>query len=436
MPKSVGFLILAAFAILIIVGCGRGLVSGNTLVPPSSAQSAPPSVSSPGSTASGGSGTTTSPNPPASGSTSTPPATAPVETLYQTGNPEGTAVGFNIDPKDGHLTPVPGEFPIGQSTFTPFAPDPTHRIFVADNGPSHCERADNPCTNDTVVSSVLRDTSSGVLTLEMDNVVLTPQFSGFAFIPSGKFAYAVDSSFSGAQRQIRTFSIDYDSGQISEVAGLGISYGPSSSLFSNPSINVLYGLETLCCAQSGLYAIHSYAVNGDDGSVSEMPGSPVILSGGFWEYATVSQDGKYLYATRPGFIGPGDKVNPQGLAVFSIDQRGMPSGQALATLNLSQGGDELVLHPNGDLVYMSAFHGEIPGLVTTDLHVYKFDPVSGSFTDKDLSASLPSYAVSIITFDSSGRFLYVRGSSVDPILLYDVNQTDGTLTLVGPQPSM
>ena len=345
-----------------------------------------------------------------------------------------TAAGYNIAPATGQLTRLPQVFPITAPVFTSFVSDGKQRIFLSDNGPTQCHLSD--CSYDTKVSSMLRNSSTGDLMPGMDNVVIPVQLTSFTAGPSGKFLYAVqaveDDIYFVPAFFIRAFRIDYQSGAITQQSIPDVPVGASDVLFTHPTLPVLYVLKFPCCILAPTARLHVYSVNEQSGALAEMPQSPMQLSGGNWQDPAISVDGAYLYAHASLTADP-------RLAVFRLDQNGMPQSAPLAVIALPPfpRTQNYSVHPNGKFVYGWGLRPDPanPGRQLTELHVYRLDEAAAGFSQEDISSALPGL-LSTVTFDTAGRHFYMRADPNGPgsLQLFDVDQTSGELTFVGPQP--
>lgn len=281
------------------------------------------------------------------------------------------------------------------------------------------------CTEDTKISTMLRDTATGELTVGADNTLFPIRLSSFAIIPSGNFVYAVQWRGDGTQF-IRGFSIDSSSGGVTQLTIPDVPFGPWGELFAHPILPVVYAFENRCCASARETKLHIYTANDEDGVISEMPDSPVVLSGIFWVSPSISSDGTLFYALSP-------YLNDH-LAIYRLDERGVPQDEAIAVVPLHPFPRTYAyfVHPNGKLIYTWGFHPDN----SVELHVYRFDPDTGTVSEQDLSSIL-SEVLLIFGFDMSGRHMYMRRSwpsSDDPFQMFSVDETTGNLTYVGPEP--
>jgi 6-phosphogluconolactonase (cycloisomerase 2 family) len=269
----------------------------------------------------------------------------------------------------------------------------------------------------------------------MNNVIIPIELKSFVIGASGKFLYAMQTvevpTAYFSVFYIRSFSIDYQSGAITQRAIPDVLVPDSDVLFAHPTLPVLYLLESHCCAVTPSGKLHVYSLDDQSGAVTEMPQSPVELSGGYWQDPSISADGAFLYAHGPLTTDP-------RLAVFRLDQNGVPQSSSLAVTALPPfpGTQSYSVHPNGRFLYGWGFRPDPanPGQQLTDLHMYRLDEAAGSFSQEDISSALPGLLWTV-TFDTSGRHFYMRSdpNGSGSLQLFDVDQTTGDLTYVGPQ---
>jgi len=232
--------------------------------------------------------------------------------------------------------------------------------------------------------------------------------------PSGKFLYIGDAD-SG---QISAFSINRDTGALTEVAGSPFSSGASAFVRIHPSGKFLYAANF----DQGRIAV--FDINSSTGVLSEIAGSPFVLHGLVMSLA-LHPSGNFAYATFAGIDGL------LGIAVFSVDaQTGAITRLSHARLDLQAG--NLTMHPSGKFLYsarnslflMFSSSGGTAGIWTLAV-----DPATGILslpTDRAAATANPTE----VAVDPSGKFAYVTDDIQGTVGQFTIDSNTGVLTHV------
>jgi hypothetical protein len=441
-PLGAGLLLTV---VIMLSGCG-----GTSATPAGAAalSSAPSGGASSNPGASGGT--------PSSGSgsvTSTPPNPTPqptpiiVDTIYvpTSGLTDLGTTGYNIDPNSGHLKKI-GDFAItGFKSFVAdplhaYTSDPQHRIYVRNGGPSQCDRGN--CSADTVFSTVMRNTATGMLSIGMNNVVVPKRFNGMAILPSAKFAYAVEwvQPDDPTTFRIRGFHVDQVSGTLTQVDIGDVPVGNWGPLFAHPKLPFLYEFEDVCyasgCSVLPVTKLHIWSVDDNTGRPTEINGSPTTLAKAAEYFPTISNDGTFFYGATQIANGPDSPQPHFEIDVMRIAGNGVPDGQPLASITslVSPEFETFLVHPGGAIVYGWGWHTTASPGETATIHAYRFDANTNSFSDLDLTAKVPRVDLMPLGFDASGNYFYLGRSADLPFAVYNVNPDSGDLTLVSYGP--
>jgi 6-phosphogluconolactonase len=120
--------------------------------------------------------------------------------------------------------------------------------------------------------------------------------------------------------------------------------------------------------------------------------------------------------------------------VYGLDLengRLVPNDPAIGTVHPGAGPRHLEFHPNGRVVYVI---NEIGNTVT----VFAYDQERGTLKQlQDIPTLPPEFSETSHTADihvhPSGKFVYGSNRGHDSVVIYAVDDTDGTLSLVGYQ---
>lgn len=216
--------------------------------------------------------------------------------------------------------------------------------------------------------------------------------------PAGKFVYVSSTtSTSGAatSSDINAFAVQ-SNGSLKPVPGSPFSMSPSgiTALAMDPKGEYLYATS----GAGGAGAVAGYAINGTNGALTPVPGSPFVVpvgscnpSADFCQQApsdlAIEPTGKYLYAT----LGI-----ESAIAGFAIDR-------STGTLSNLPGSPYAEASPEGDFCPFNAF-GACPN----------------SWTE---------------SIDPSGKFIYVADSNFNDLSIFKLNRSTGVLTYSGASPN-
>ena len=273
------------------------------------------------------------------------------------------------------------------------------------------------------------DPSSGALEpCGLTTGVPNPSF--LALDPSHRFLYAVNElkSFAGAPSgAVSAFSIDTESG------ALGF-------LNSKPT----HGTDPchLTVDPTGRYVLVANFMSGsacvlpirDDGALGDATDfvqhrgasvDPVRQAGPHAHAVTLDSSGRYLFVPDLGI----DK-----LMIYTFDANEgklAPNDEPWVEMSAGAGPRQLVMHPAGGHAYVI---NELDSTMTA----FRYGGDRGSLRKIQTLSTLPqgfrgSNTCAAVQIAPSGQFLYGSNRGHDSIVIFAINQTDGTLTCIGHQ---
>ncbi len=239
-------------------------------------------------------------------------------------------------------------------------------------------------------------------------------------------AYVYATSNKSNPGVVNSYSVDYQSGALVQLAGSGVAVG------RNP--------VTLVAAPNGLFL---YVLNHDDSSVSELsigtdgkiyPQNTYNITGSFPTAAAIDAAGKFLYVTFTYQTGYGPSLpGPGGITVFPINSDNS-LGKPVQTVKVGNNPVALTLNSFNNFIFVldqeAAPNATILGFVES--------PSTGILTTgvgTTISTTTPTVATgfhagvtpSAITEDPTGRFVYVTDQTSNQLIGYSL-QSSGTLT--------
>jgi hypothetical protein len=203
------------------------------------------------------------------------------------------------------------------------------------------------------ISGFAIDRATGALT----DVPNSPRPAGLPFLsdppllhPSGKYLYSVGQDSAG----FFAFRIDCVTGELVSFAGNPISLGDatgSDSLSIHPNGRFLYVLAHKWVNMSRVVRVHTFAIDGSTGALSEVSGSPTpYVPGAPGDHMmTMTSDGGAL-----AFSAEIEGTNTVALYAFHIDgATGLPTAVS-GTLPVTVGGAKtrVIAHPTLPIIYV------------------------------------------------------------------------------------
>jgi 6-phosphogluconolactonase len=314
--------------------------------------------------------------------------------------------GYKLDTNTGALTPLAG---------SPFAGvDLPYGLAIAPN--SDFLAAGN--VNNPGVSLFRVDTNNGSITPVAGSPFATSG-GGFPiqtlFHPSGKFLYA--GMQVSTTSNVWAFSVDSSTGALSPVPGApfpGQTFtggGGVNSIALHPGGNFLY--------VSGFFqGITGYSVDGASGVLTQLPGSPFIPAGMFFNSKlVVHPSGNFLYMAD---------MDADGVRVFPIVADGSLGSEITGSPFASGAGPRgIALDPSGKFAF-------VPNEGDLNVTAFSVNSTTGALT---LAGNADTgNGPSAVTLDSSGRFLHVTNYWDGNVSTYKVDATTGALTPIAGSP--
>lgn len=255
-----------------------------------------------------------------------------------------------------------------------------------------------------------------------------PNPSYLAFDPSRRFLYAVNElkEFEGAPTgAISAFSVDASSGNPSFLNRKPSHGTDPCHLTVHPSGRYVL-VANFMSGSVCVLPIGEDGALGDATDVIQHQGSsidPVRQSGPHAHAVTLDNSGRYAFIPDLGL----DK-----LMVYTFDvSRGKlePHQTPWVETAAGAGPRQLVMHPQGPYAYLI---NELNSTMTA----FRFDQDSGALREIQTLSTLPenfegASTCAEVQISPSGRFLYGSNRGHDTIVIYAIDQRDGTLTCIG-----
>jgi 6-phosphogluconolactonase len=343
------------------------------------------------------------------GSGTTPIHTPPPEAAHfaYTSNTNSSSItAYKVESASGALSPVAGspfggvDIPLGLA----IAPSSDFLAAGNLNGPGiPVFRVDKETGSIASVAASPFPTPGGGFPIES------------VFHPSGKFLYA--GMQVSATSNVWAFSLDASTGGLSPVPGspfAGQSYpggGGVNSIALHPTGTFLYA--------SGFFSgITGYTVNSGSGALSQLPGSPFIPAGTFFNSKlVVHPSGKFLYMAD---------LDADGVRVFPIAADGSLGTEITASpfaCGLAPRG--IALGPGGKFAF-------VPNEGDQNVTAFSVDSITGALTL--VGSADTGNGASAVTLDSSGKFLHVTNFWDANVSTYTVDATTGAMAPVAGSP--
>jgi 6-phosphogluconolactonase len=249
------------------------------------------------------------------------------------------------------------------------------------------------------------DTSSG--SLGQPSITAGP-LGGMAATSNSAFLYIADSG----NNQILGYGIDATNGSLTQIPSSPVAYGSSNQrgggVAIDPSNRFLYATD------SAAGTITGFTIDGPTGALT--PLAPPFSAGFQLTRMVIDPAGKYLEVVD-GFLG---------ISSFALDPASgvlTPGASGAVTFVSNAFPIDMALHPSGNFLYLAL------GLTAVDSGVMGFtvDRSTGFPTPVGSNASATGLAPGVVVGDPMGRFLYTANRGDGTISGFSISGTTGGL---------
>jgi len=255
-----------------------------------------------------------------------------------------------------------------------------------------------------------------------------PNPSYLAFHPSRRFLYAVNElkEFEGAPSgAVSAFSLDSDSGKLSFL-NRKPTHGTDPCHVTVHRTGRYVLVANFMSGSVCVLPIREDGSLGDATDVIQHRGSsadPARQSGPHAHAVTLDDTGRYAFVPDLGI----DK-----LMIYTFEaNRGKlePNDQPWVEVTAGAGPRQLVMHPRGGYAYLI---NELDSTMTA----FRYDRDRGILQEIQTLSTLPedfkgASTCAEVQISPSGKFLYGSNRGHDSIVIYAIDQMDGTLTCIG-----
>jgi 6-phosphogluconolactonase (cycloisomerase 2 family) len=345
----------------------------------------------------------------------------------------------SFDPSSGAvgaLNNVTGQFvPLGLNPMVP----PSAKYIYGFGQPEYEKEQGIYCASITGAAGQLTPIAEPYLPANPFAQITSARMDGL-----GRFIYVEDVSPNETTSAIRSFAINPEDGSLTEGPATTQQSSGGNALIAgtDPAGKYVYtwsGTATGTATGTG-WVLQAYAIDGTDGSLTQVPGSPYVLFASPDPGVSIADplglavdpSGRFVYVPM---VGTGaDQVNFSETLVFSVD----PDTGALAPVTGSpfslpnfQGTGPVALDPNGKVLYVVGLNNA----AATGIGAYPVDPTSGNITGA-LPFTLVTHCCEAIMMDPAGENLVAFESQpqidlgydyVPSIYTFTVDQTTGAL---------
>jgi 6-phosphogluconolactonase len=271
------------------------------------------------------------------------------------------------------------------------------------------------------------DVSSGAMEpCSLAEGVPNPSYLGFD--PSHRFVYAVNElkEFEGAPTgAVSAFSVEPGSGEL-RFLNIKPTHGTDPCQLSVDKTGSYVLVANFMSGSVCVLPIREDGSLGDATDVIQHQGSsvdPLRQSGPHAHAVTLDDTGDYAFVPDLGM----DK-----LMVYRFDAKlGKlePNHEPWVEVTAGAGPRQLVMHPRGRYAYLI---NELDSTMTA----FRYDRDNGTFREIQTLSTLPedfkgASTCAEVQISPSGKFLYGSNRGHDSIVMYVINQKDGTLTCIG-----
>jgi 6-phosphogluconolactonase (cycloisomerase 2 family) len=327
--------------------------------------------------------------------------------LYATSANDATIYSYRINQTSGALTPftdtpvvATGLGPIfGFSTLpstVPISVIPKYAYIVRDAG-----------TGNGNVTSYSVNALTGTLTTLGAPIATQLAPEGLATTPNGKYVYVANTDSSTLS------AFESTNGVLTAVAG-----GPFVTPAAPHFIAIDGGGRFAYAAHDN--SISSHAINSATGALTQI--GATVAAGNYPETLTVDNSGRCLFAANNG---------SNTVSAYTINSlTGALTAAVGSPFAAGSFPVAVALHPSGRFVYVTndgnntvSAYSTITGLGNT----CALTPIVGSPT----SAGSAAIGLVSIAAEPNGKYVYAANEVAGTVSIFSVNQTTGTLTLIG-----
>lgn len=247
--------------------------------------------------------------------------------------------------------------------------------------------------------------------------------AGIAASPAANLLFVSD--FGG--EAVDVFSVNVADGTLAPTSVAPLPQSTTTTRLPRPDRSVTDPAgKYLFVADSNSNGVDAFAIDGADGSLSLIPGSP-FPAGNTPSGVAVDPAGKFVYVS--------DNDDPMGgISAYAIDSSGALAaapGSPFATGNSSAGPGPLAVHPNGKFLYVA-----LSGNVNANhlISAFKIDAATGALSAVAGSPFATGGNPNTMALDGAGRFLYTANTQDDTVSAFAINPTTGTLTPIAGSP--
>lgn len=224
-----------------------------------------------------------------------------------------------------------------------------------------------------------------------------------------------------ASRDLEKLSIDSASGQLRYYQRILTNNNNTvfGCMTADPTNQFLYLTEPSANVANGPDKYSLFKTDAISGELSEVPGSPFPVSGGFG-CLRFSPDGQFAFATV--VVSPGSPA-------FVTFTRDVNTGilTQLSSIPLSDPASEMALAPSGQFLYFSTYHATVTP-PSAQAYGYSIDPASGAVTPIPGTPFSMSSASGTFSMHPSGTLLFMSNTNGSSIDVYSVDSSTGALT--------
>ena len=335
-----------------------------------------------------------------------PPPSSANRFAYVSNINADTVSAYKIDSSTGGLAPIGGSPYGGVSSPTGMAMSPTSDLLAVGS-------IDGPG-----VSIFRVDKKTGSITVVAGSPFLTSG-DGYpirsVFHPSGKFLYS--AMIPSTTSNIHAFSVDPSTGALSPVPG---------SPVAGQTLPGLGGVYSVAMDRDGKYlyssgpfmGISAYAIDTTTGALSQLPGSPFVPGGAFFNSVlAVHPSGNLLYMAD---------FDADAVRVFPIAGDGALGAEITGSpFSSGAGPRDIALDSSGKFAY-------IPSEGDLSVSAFAINATTGALTL--VNTANTGNGPSSVTVDSSGKLLYLTNYWDGNVSAYAINQASGSLTSISGSP--
>jgi 6-phosphogluconolactonase (cycloisomerase 2 family) len=318
--------------------------------------------------------------------------------------------GYSINFTSGALTALTGS-PFSEG----FSPQSNLAILLAPLLYVTNQCSDLSCSSlNGSVSAFTVDATAGALTAVQGSLFLAGRGPrGVAVDPSGRFAYAVNST----DNAVSAYAVTAGTGTLTAITGSPFSTGKGPQAVAVDSTGLfLYVVNSCAASPCTNGSVSAFTISQSTGALTS---AGTFAVGNAPQWVSIDPTGRFVYV-----VNNSDST----VSAFAIDRTsGALNAVPLSPFATGQGPAAVALDPTGKFAYVT-------NSVVGNVSAYVIDSTSGALTAIQGSPFTVGTKPVSVSVDVSGKFLYLANQNGNTVSAFSIDPASGALTAAPGSP--